>query len=192
MVITYLRHCAAHGETNKQCLLGQAPAVQEFADVWKRLALGPQRQSRKLRTLEWCLFEAFRDRELDFLQAARCVSIALDERDGRLLVKYAASNAQLQAMLPTSNNFSRVLSPVDGIVGFWPKAVHRVEFTQKCYSLGALGVPLFVFLPGMLKRTLSTHLVHSMVERTIDALPDPLSGLIECDPRDEFLAQGGA
>ena len=94
-VVAYLRHHYA-SKGDHQDLCGQAPAVQEFADAWKSLALGPQRQSRKCRTLEWCLFEACRDRELDFLRAATCMSIALDERDGRLLIKYAASNAQLE------------------------------------------------------------------------------------------------
>ena len=99
-VIQYLFRRAGHAAANSKagsCLPGAAPAVVDFANAWKRLALRESDQPgrRKLRTLEWCLFEAIRDREHDFLQAARCMSIATDERNGRLLVKYAASNDNL-------------------------------------------------------------------------------------------------
>ena len=84
-----------NSNNNQDNLLGKAPLVQDFANAWKQLGLGQQRGSRRLRTLEWCLFEASRDRELDFLKGAKCVSISSDERNGRLLVKYAASDDQL-------------------------------------------------------------------------------------------------
>ena len=41
-------------------------------------------------TLEWCLFEALRDQERAFLKHASSICIALDERQGRLLLMFSA------------------------------------------------------------------------------------------------------
>jgi hypothetical protein len=71
--------------------------VQDFADAWKQLGLGQQRGSRRLRTLEWCLLEAFRDRELDFLEGAKCVSISSDERNGRVTLILRANDNVYQS-----------------------------------------------------------------------------------------------
>ena len=59
------------------CLLGMAPVAKEFADMWNRLQSNseqPRQPQRKHRTLEWCLFEAVRDRALDF-QVAKCMTL---------------------------------------------------------------------------------------------------------------------
>ena len=41
--------------------------------------------------MEWCLFEALRDEERDMLARSATISIAMDERNDRLLVTYDAS-----------------------------------------------------------------------------------------------------
>jgi hypothetical protein len=100
----YMTHQAQRGGPTDgraaPSLLAASPLTDEFAKVWREVrgcsAEGSRRQwPRKRRTLEWCLFEALRDRELTFLETATCISIALDERNGRLLLKYAAANRQL-------------------------------------------------------------------------------------------------
>ena len=49
-------------------MLAAAPPVEDFATAWLDLRKGMQAaKDRKRRTLEWCLFEAVRDRELSCL-----------------------------------------------------------------------------------------------------------------------------
>jgi hypothetical protein len=55
-----------------------------------------QQKDRKRQTLDWCLFEVVRDRALSFLGKATCISIMLDERNGRLLTKYSATDCNLE------------------------------------------------------------------------------------------------
>ena len=96
-VVAYLRHLANKGSSGA-CLLNAVPGVQEFGEAWQAIRLGAGAASsmvkkhghRKHRSMEWCLFEALRDRELAFLLQATCISISLDERNGRLLMKYSA------------------------------------------------------------------------------------------------------
>ena len=76
-------------------VLRGAPPIQEFKDVWLGLRKDGIDMDRKRRTLQWCLFEAVRDQELEFMATATCISIMLDERNGRLLIKYSATNAKL-------------------------------------------------------------------------------------------------
>ena len=40
--------------------------------------------------MEWCLFEAIRDADRAFLASASAISISMDERKGRVLVRFAA------------------------------------------------------------------------------------------------------
>ena len=96
----FKRHAqtAGHKEaTGGPSLLAAAPPVEDFATAWLDLRKGMHAtKDRKRRTLEWCLFEAVRDRELSFLGKATCISIMLDERNGRLLIKYSATDCNLE------------------------------------------------------------------------------------------------
>ena len=97
-VIGYLHHAADSEATGGPSLLAAAPPVEDFATAWLDLRKGMHAaKDRKRRTLErWCLFEAVRDRELSFLGKATCISIMLDERNGRLLIKYSATDCNLE------------------------------------------------------------------------------------------------
>ena len=74
-------------------LLG-TPSEAEFRDVWKAISLARPGHNplsdRKRRTMEWCLSEAVRDADRAFLASASIISISMDERKGRLLVRFAA------------------------------------------------------------------------------------------------------
>ena len=77
-------------------MLATTPHVEDFATAWLDLRKGMHAtKDRNRRTLEWCLFEAVRDRELSFLGKATCISIMLDERNGWLLIKYSATDCNL-------------------------------------------------------------------------------------------------
>jgi len=84
-------------------VFADAPSVTEFENVWKGIREGKlddkQRRQRKHTTIEWCFFEALRDEELAFLASAVCISLAVDERNGRLLIKYFASNKALEVQV---------------------------------------------------------------------------------------------
>ena len=96
-VVGHLQHAAGSEATGGPSLLAAAPPVEDFATAWLDLGKGMQAaKDRKRRTLEWCLFEAVRDRELSFLSKATCISIMLDERNGRLLIKYSATDCHLE------------------------------------------------------------------------------------------------
>ena len=94
-VKAYLQRQSAGGASSLP-VLGSAPPMEAFKDAWLGLRKsGGDLKERKRRTLEWCLFEAVRDKELEFLAKATCISIMLDERNGRLLIKYSAANHKL-------------------------------------------------------------------------------------------------
>jgi len=69
--------------------------MEAFQYAWLGLRKAGVHIDRKQRTLEWCLFEAVRGRELEFLAKATCIGIMLDERNGRLLIKYSAASRAL-------------------------------------------------------------------------------------------------
>ena len=99
----YLRHLANSDSKPNTAephtfVLHAAPCREDFKAAWVALRTGSnnlRRSPKKARSIQWCLYEALRDWELRFLQAAGCINIALDERNGRLLVKYSASDAKL-------------------------------------------------------------------------------------------------
>ena len=77
-------------------LIQGAPKVQEFKQTWHNIRnVSGGTKSRKQSSMEWCLYEAWREHELEFMASATTVSIMLDERHGRLLIKYAATNKNL-------------------------------------------------------------------------------------------------
>ena len=91
----YVLHVARR-DVQSDTVFADAPSLAEFCKVMRDGPLAhKQFGGRKLTTMEWCLFEALRDEELAFLASAVCISLAVDERNGRLLIKYSASNTAL-------------------------------------------------------------------------------------------------
>ena len=94
---TYVHHAADSEATGGPLLAAAAPPGEDFATAWLDLRKGMQAaKDRKRRTLEWCLFEVARDCELSFLRKATCISIMLDESNGWLLIKYSATDCNLE------------------------------------------------------------------------------------------------
>ena len=74
--------------------------------------------------MEWCLFEALRDEERDMLARSATISIAMDERNDRLLVTYAAS----KKTNVNSGVLAQIRSPgrtADEVAGCVAKAAQR-------------------------------------------------------------------
>ena len=70
-----------------------ATLPEDFHSVWHRLAGRPVQNTFSRSnscTIEWCILQAVQDQERAFLAKAKCISVAMDERKGRLLVTYAA------------------------------------------------------------------------------------------------------
>ena len=67
-----------------------APSLEDFRVLLCRLRESHGRLSRKQSTMVWCLFEALRDSEREFLKTASCMSLAQDARAGRLLTRWVA------------------------------------------------------------------------------------------------------
>ena len=86
-------HCQGNSGTP---LLQGAPSVEEFKTTWHDIkTVSGGTKDRKHCSMQWCLYEAWRELELGFMADAESVSIMLDERNGRLLIKYSASNKNL-------------------------------------------------------------------------------------------------
>ena len=67
-VIGYLHHAADSEATGGPSLLATTPPVEDLATAWLDLRKGMRAtKDYKRRTLDWCLFEAVRGRELSFL-----------------------------------------------------------------------------------------------------------------------------
>ncbi len=81
-----------------------APPLMEFELVARSAQEGGKRggisvssmSHRRVVTLEWCIAEAVRDSNRHFLSLAKHINLALDERDGRLLIKFRAVSADDQ------------------------------------------------------------------------------------------------
>lgn len=74
-------------------------SVEEFNKTWHDIkSVSGGTKDRKHCSMQWCLYEAWRELELGFMADAESVSIMLDERNGRLLAKYSASNKNLMSV----------------------------------------------------------------------------------------------
>ena len=73
-----------------------APAASKFQELLGRLRACGLAQTcrgdrRRNATMAWCLYEAVRDDERDFLRQATCMSVAQDSRGNDVLTRYVAS-----------------------------------------------------------------------------------------------------
>lgn len=75
-----------------------APQTQPFQELLEsvRHSGNPPWSNRKMASMAWCLFEAQRDQERDFLAKAAAISVSQDERKGILLCRYIASSETLE------------------------------------------------------------------------------------------------
>ena len=90
------KHCQGNSVTP---LLQGAPSVEEFKTTWHDIkTVSGGTKDRKHCSMQWCLYEAWRELELGFMADAESVSIMLDERNGRLLIKYSDSNKTLMSV----------------------------------------------------------------------------------------------
>ena len=70
-------------------MLAPAPPFEDFAAAWLDLRKGMHAaKDRKRRTLERCLFEVARDRDLSFFCKATPISTMLDERKWSVVDPY--------------------------------------------------------------------------------------------------------
>jgi hypothetical protein len=80
-----------------------APATAEFLAVWDAAANGlrPAKgveqvgKRERIQKLQWCLAEAMRAADREFLKQASVIALIRDERHGRLLIRYRAVDANL-------------------------------------------------------------------------------------------------
>ena len=80
-----------HGQGNSGTLLLQgAPSVEQCKKTWHDItSVSGGTKDRKRCSMQWCLYEAWRELELGCMADAESVSIMLNERNGRLIVKYS-------------------------------------------------------------------------------------------------------
>jgi hypothetical protein len=89
----HTRACAAAAANG--ALPIAAPTADTFDEAWASAAKGKTVASRKSRSLEWCIAEAIRDADRDFLRRAKAIAVLLDKRNSRLLVKFQACDDDL-------------------------------------------------------------------------------------------------
>ena len=97
------QHTVSAQHVNAEKLLGdpttpsvyKAPSKSEFAEVWRRARTGPtdviSTNVKRARNMEFCLAEAVRERHRRFLASACTVSMSLDSRQGRLVVRFSGT-----------------------------------------------------------------------------------------------------
>ena len=93
---THIRACKVVASASNHAM--EAPPTSEFDDAWNNAALGRKNHNMSLRkstSLEWCLAEAIRDEDREFLRHSDAIAILLDERNCRLLVKFQACGRNL-------------------------------------------------------------------------------------------------
>ena len=93
---THIRACKVVTSASNHAM--EAPPTSEFDDAWNNAALGRKNHNMSLRkstSLEWCLAEAIRDEDREFLRHSDAIAILLDERNCRLLVKFQACGSNL-------------------------------------------------------------------------------------------------
>ena len=85
-------------KTPKVC----SPSANTFKALWKGLRKGSSLESlqalggrEKLGNMRWCLAEALRTQDRQFLANATCICLARDERDGRLVARFSATDKNL-------------------------------------------------------------------------------------------------
>lgn len=132
-VSTLARHNQCHQHRQALALLldqasstvWRAPTADQFQKVWDDLRAGSsaatwdggkRKQTRTERCKEWALAEAIRQLHRNFLAGAETISISGDSREGRLLVRFAAVNANLERREGS-----------DGWVGGWGQKVVGVD-----------------------------------------------------------------
>ena len=79
------------------------PSLEAFAQVWDMLRRGTAvdkgldgvGSAKKLSKMRWCISEALRRLDRKALGNAKCISLSRDERDGRLSIRYSATDAEL-------------------------------------------------------------------------------------------------
>ncbi len=76
-----------------------APDTAVFQNAWTGAVTGSTAthlgDGRKRATLEWCIYEAIRDVDRTFLAKASAIAVLLDERNGRILLKFHACDDEL-------------------------------------------------------------------------------------------------
>ena len=79
-----------------------APPLDDFLMLLCKLRESHGHLDRKQATMAWCLFEALRDQEREFLRTASCMSLAQDSRAGRLLTRWVACGGSDQELVVRS------------------------------------------------------------------------------------------
>ena len=76
--------------------VNRTPTKADFARVWKDVRNGtmkPARLKRRTRNMEFCLAEALREKHRRFLVEACTVSVSMDGRQSRLLLRFSATHS---------------------------------------------------------------------------------------------------
>jgi len=96
-LVAYRQHMWANdSEAQRLIAVSGAPSTEELSALWRALkataatSTQTEQSQRRTASMEWCLYEAIRDQEREFMSKAQTISVALDERKGRLLVTYRA------------------------------------------------------------------------------------------------------
>ena len=77
----------------------KAPSKSEFAKIWRTVRTGAtgsisRTYEQRRRNMEFCLAEAVRERHRRFLASACTVSMGMDARQGRLLLRFSGTEPQ--------------------------------------------------------------------------------------------------
>ena len=118
-----------------------APTLAEFLDLLQRIGRGElEAQTRGGRTkataMAWCLYEAYRDEERDFLAKAICMSVAQDAstRGHMLLTRYVACGPTLERRCGVLRLAPEKVSGAVGLAEATRKAIRSMAYRRLPHS----------------------------------------------------------
>ena len=103
-LVSHIQASRAFVEQDEELLAGAgAPSAEVFERMVDQLRKGVSAsagmegvgEQKKITKMIWCMREAIQDMDTDFLARSKCTTLCRDERHGRLAIRYAAIDGDL-------------------------------------------------------------------------------------------------
>ena len=113
-----------------------APSPELFQAVLRKTRLGERRVAGvspgKRRCMLWCLAEAVRDVQREFLRTAACIGLAQDTRKGYCLIRYIAASKSTQTLDVQSGVLGLVYVPSASALVLRRAVLHGIKQLSTC------------------------------------------------------------
>jgi hypothetical protein len=160
-----------------------APSAKTFKALWKGVRKGSSLDSlralggrEKLGNMRWCLAEALRIQDRQFLASAACICLARDERDGRLVVRFSATDSNLttrRGLLGLARDWG---SGAQAIADTTVDLVQQCSVTGEGMPRGGMKRVVGAERVALHSHAVATHVLRHVEAVTTDAARDEILG----------------